>query len=114
MSYEDLSPDDLVEHVLEALDDDGRIRTDMLVIEYINDKLVVSGRVSSDDEIDLIDELLSEDLEIQDFINKVWVDDTLVFEGSSGESSDDIRFDMDDDDDLDAEENFESDDDGEI
>jgi hypothetical protein len=110
MSIEDLSPDELIEQVIEAIEDDGQIRSDMLSIEFIDNRLIISGRVASDEEIDIINEIISEDLEIDNFVNRVWVDDTLAFEGSSQSMDDEVLFSVDDDDDID-DESFEGDDD---
>lgn len=80
MSYKDLSDEELVEMILEALEDDGRVATDFLEVESINGRPVFSGRVSTDKELQIIDEIMNDVLEIPNFENNAWVDDALEFE----------------------------------
>lgn len=85
MSYKDLSDEELVEMILEALEDDGRVATDFLEVESINGRPVFSGRVSTDKELQIIDEIMNDVLEIPNFENNAWVDDALEFENVDDE-----------------------------
>lgn len=96
-----LSDEELTESIQEALDDDGRIQTDMIEIEVVNGKPYLRGRVSSDEELQVVDEIMTDVLEIEDYSNTIWVDDSLAFEGSSNDEDGNSSIDLDDDGDLD-------------
>lgn len=88
MSHEDLSDEELVELIMESLQEDGRIRTDCVNIESMRGKPILSGRVASDEELEIINEVLIDVLNLDDFENNIWVDDTLAFEApEEGENS---------------------------
>lgn len=80
MSHEELSDEEMVEFILESLEEDGRVRTDYLDVECVGGRPSLAGRVASDEEMELIDEILNDVLNIHDYENTVWVDDTLAFE----------------------------------
>ncbi|MBI2340354.1 MAG: hypothetical protein HYU99_08335 [Deltaproteobacteria bacterium] len=115
MSHEELSDEEVVEFILESLEEDGRVRTDCLDIECVNGRPCLSGRVATDEERELIDEILTDVLNIHDYENTVWVDDRLTFEkveddeegGARGRSS------LEEDDHLETEEPLDEGDDGE-
>lgn len=113
MSYdENMSDDAIVEMINEQLAEDGRVNLDYVSVESINGKPVLTGRVGSDEELDIIDEVLTDVLEIEKYDNNIWVDDALAFEGNEavrrkkknrGEEDDDFEEDeesADDDDDA--------------
>lgn len=77
-----MTDEEVIEMIQEGFDDDGRIRTDFMRIECHSGRPVLSGRVGSDEELQLIDEIMGDVLEIHDFDNSVWVDDELQFDGS--------------------------------
>ena len=85
MSHEELTDEEMVEFILENLEEDGRVRTDYLDLECVNGRPILAGRVASDEELALIDEILNDVLNIHNYENTVWVDDTLAFEGGEEE-----------------------------
>lgn len=87
MSYRDLSDEELIELIMENLVDNGRVNTDFIEIECMNGRPVISGRVSSDDQIQMIDEVLNDILDIHIYENTVWVDDSLAFENADDEEA---------------------------
>lgn len=113
MNTYDMTDDEVIEQINETLDEDGRIRKDMLEMECVQGRLVLSGRVATDEELQILDEIMNDVLEIDEYENNVWVDDTLAFEVSNEDSSEDVRFDMGDEDDdgLEADDSFSPDDD---
>lgn len=96
-SYED---EELMESILEGFEDDGRINMNYIDVEVVDGSITVSGRVSSDEEMTVIEEVM-EGLKIKDYNNKVWIDDTLSYEGNDDEADKMKGVDIDDDDDID-------------
>ena len=107
MPYKDLSDEELVELILEAIEDDGRVATDFLNLESINSRPIFSGRVSSDKELQILDEIMNDVLEIHQFENNAWVDDALAFE--NGDDEKELLDDDDDEDDEEPKDNLDSD-----
>lgn len=108
MDFNSLSDDEILETVLEAFEDDGRLDLDYIDIEVVGGSMTLSGRVSSEEELQMIEEILDH-IKFTNYKNKVWVDETLI----GGEVDDDeTKFnglEFSDDDDI--EEDFEKDDD---
>lgn len=95
MSYQDLSDREIAELIVETLEENGRINLEFVEVECVKGRPHLLGRVSSDAEIQLIDEIIGDVLDIHDYENSVWVDDTLAFEKTDDEDKD---LDADDDD----------------
>lgn len=70
------SDDEILENIQEAFQEDGRLNTDYIDVEVVNGSVTLSGRVISEEELQIIDELL-EQLDIENYKNKVWVDENL-------------------------------------
>ncbi|MCP5463578.1 MAG: BON domain-containing protein [Deltaproteobacteria bacterium] len=85
MRIETMQDEEILEAMLEAFEEDGRLSMNYIDIEVVDGSITLSGRVSSQEELEVIDEVL-EDLDIEDYKNKVWVDETLNFEDSDDES----------------------------
>lgn len=84
-----LSDEELIELIVEQFEDDGRLRLDVLEIDSHRGRPVIRGRVRNDSEIQVIDEILNDVLDIHDYENTVWVDDSLAFETPDEESDED-------------------------
>ena len=108
MALEELSDEEMVEFIMENLEEDGRVRTDYLDLECVNGRPILAGRVGTDEELELIDEILSDVLNIHDYENTVWVDDTLAFEKVPDEEGEETRdrASLDDDDEVADEEPY--------
>lgn len=111
----DMTDEEFIESLLEFFENDDGIQAEFVEAEMNNGKLMLSGRLASDEELQAIDEILTEQYELEpgEYQNEIWVDDTLVFEGHE-KDSDGVNspLDLDSDDDLDSETGFsESDDD---
>lgn len=114
MSYKDkdLSDEETVELIMESLEGDGNIRMEYIEVECFQGRPVISGRVGSEEELHVIDEIMTDALEFSDYENNVWVDDTLALESvdeNQAENGSSLK-EEEDDDELDADETFEPDD----
>jgi hypothetical protein len=108
-SIKDMTDEEVVEAITEALEEDGRVMTDYIKIEYIKGKPVLNGRVPSDDQIQIVDEILGDVLEVEKFENKLWVDDELSFK--AGEEGDVEELTFGDEEDMESTGGYEGDDD---
>lgn len=114
MNLENLSDEEVVEAILEALDEDGRINQDYVDVACVKGQVTVNGRVSSEEELQALDEILGEVMELTKYKNNVWVDDTLDFDASKDDDDDDdlkgLKFE-DEDSDIDEKDYSEDEDD---
>lgn len=114
MNTENMSEEEVVEAILEALDEDGRINQDYVDISCVKGLITVNGRVSSEEELQALDEILGDVLELTKYKNNVWVDDTLDFDAKKEDDDDDdmksLKFD-DEDNDIDDRDYSEDEDD---
>lgn len=100
MSYKDLSDEEIVELIVEAIEEDGRVEMDFIRVECNNSKPVLSGRVVSDEQLQIIDEIMMDVLDIQEYENTIWVDDELAFDNVDDDDEED------DDDELDGDDGY--------
>lgn len=80
MSIGDWTDEEVVEMVLEQLEEDGRIQTEHIRVECADGHVSISGRVAADEEIEIVNEIFNDVLDIHEYENHLWVDDTLAFE----------------------------------
>lgn len=80
MSQPKRSDEELLDIIQENIDNDDRIQTDSIDIECVKGRPVLRGRVATNKELQAIDEILNEVLEIGDYENNIWVDDSLAFD----------------------------------
>lgn len=106
-----MSEEEIIESIVEHFNEDGRVDTAYITVEFFSGRPVIAGRVSSDEELQAIDEIMKEVLEVENYENNVWVDDTLAFEGN--EDGKEKGVDVDEEEGLDSEEVFEDEDEGE-
>lgn len=101
---DNLSDEEIIETISEHLTEDGRVNTDYIKIECHDTRPVISGRVASDEQIQIVDEILTDVLEVESFENNLWVDDALAFESSADEEEDEDK-----EEEMDEEEEFDGD-----
>src|SRR3989339_382967 len=103
INTETMTDEEILEQIMEAFEEDGRLSLHYIDFEVVDASITVSGRVSSEEELQIIDELLGEILGLDNYKNKVWVDDSLTYEDPEDNTPDlkDLTFDDDEIDDED-------------
>lgn len=103
MNLQGMTDEEVLETIQETFAEDARLNMNYIDIEVVDHSITVGGRVSSAEELQIVDEVMTENLEIEDYKNKVWVDETLSHEESDDEGPDikGLNFDDDDIDDQD-------------
>lgn len=89
MSLKGLSDEEIIESLYESLEDDSRVTTDYIKIECSDRVPTVSGRVKSDEELQILEDILNDLIDLPEFENNVWVDDTLAFTDNQEQEGDD-------------------------
>ncbi len=111
MNLSNMTDEEILESVQEGFADDGRLNMNYIDIEVIDGSITLNGRVSSDEELEIIDEVMEDNLQIGDYNNKIWVDETLLADESDDDA--DIKgLSFDDDDEMDDQDYSEDDDEG--
>lgn len=103
MSLKDLTDEEVVEMVLEQLEEDGRIQTEHIRVECADGHVSISGRVASDEEIEIVNEIFNDVLDIHDYESHLWVDESLAFEEDEEDEGKD-RLELEEEEELDEEE----------
>lgn len=108
MDFTSMTDDEILENMTEVFEEDGRLNLSYIDFEVVGGSLTISGRVSSDEELQMVEEIL-EQIKFANYKNDVWVDEALgITEADEDESQvKDLNFDGDDD----IEEDFSGDDD---
>ncbi len=101
MDISDMKDDEIVEALLEVFEEDGRLNMDYIDIESADGAITISGRVSSEEELQMIDEIMAEQAKLDVYKNKVWVDESLVYDDEDDEEVNVKGLNFDDDGDLD-------------
>ena len=110
MNISNMSDEEILEGIQEGFADDGRLNMNYIDIEVLDGSITVGGRVSSEEEMEIIDEVMEDNLRLSDYHNKVWVDESLSQEDSDDETDlKDLSFD--DDDEIDDQDYSEEEDD---
>lgn len=112
MARDDMTDEELSETIMESLKEDPRVDTDYIELEVVKGKPILNGRVASDDQIQAIDEIMTDVLEIEKYDNNVWVDDELAFD-SADEKDDVEELSFDEEEDLEPDDSFSGDEDDE-
>jgi hypothetical protein len=102
MKLDVMTDDEILETIQETFEEDGRLSLHYIDIEVVDKSITLTGRVTSEDELQIIDELLTETLGLEDVKNKVWVDETLTYEDPE-DNTPDIKGMTFDDDEIDDE-----------
>ena len=108
MDFNGMGDDEILEAISETFEEDGRLNLDYLDFELVSGSLTVSGRVSSEDELQIIEEIL-EQLKFTNYKNDAWVDETLIFTESEDDRSFTSGLSLHDDGEID-DDDYESDD----
>ncbi|OGQ08119.1 MAG: hypothetical protein A3G32_08205 [Deltaproteobacteria bacterium RIFCSPLOWO2_12_FULL_40_28] len=94
MSLKGLSDEEIIESLYESLEDDSRVTTDYIKIECSDRLPTISGRIKSDEELQILEDILNDLIDLPEFENNVWVDDTLAFADHQEQEDDDgVEFD---------------------
>lgn len=111
MQVESMKDEDILDNILETFEDDGRLNMNYIDFEVVDRSITINGRVTSEEELQIIDEVMHDTLELGDYNNKVWVDDSLTYEADEDNSPDikAMTFDDDEIDDQDYSEEEEED-----
>lgn len=108
VDFTSMTDDEIQEAVTEAFEEDGRLNLDYIDFEVVSGSMTVSGRVSSDDELQIAGEIL-EQLGYANYKNDIWVDEALGL--SEAEEDENQVKDLNFDGDGDIEEDYSGDDD---
>jgi len=108
MNFNDMNDDEVLEVILEAFEDDGRLNLDYIDIEVVSGSMTLNGRVSSEEELQIIEEILDQ-LKFTNYANNVWVDETLLNQDPDEDEKDLKGVDLGEDDDI--EEDYKEDED---
>jgi len=110
MARDDMTDEELLETIQESLNEDPRVNTAFVELEVVKGKPIINGRVANDEQIQVIDEIMTDVLEIEKYDNNVWVDDELAFD--SAEDKDDVEeLSFEEEEDLQPDDSFGGDDD---
>lgn len=97
MQLDHMSDEEILEGILESYEEDGRLNMNYIDIEVADKSVTINGRVTSEDELQIINEIMREILGVQEYSNKVWVDDTLTYEDPDDNSPNLKGLNLDDD-----------------
>lgn len=75
--------------ILEQLEEDGRILTEHIRVECADGRVSIAGRVAADEEIEIVNDIFNDVLDIHEYENHLWVDDTLSFKAGEDEEGED-------------------------
>lgn len=106
MNLQGLTDEEILETIQEAFAEDARLAMLYIDLEVVDGAITIGGRVSSEEELQIIDEVMDDNLQVEDYRNKVWVDETLGVDDADDDATDvkDLDFDDDDIDDQEYEE----------
>lgn len=109
MNINEMTDDEILEHVLEVFEEDSRLNMNYLDVEVVDGSVTITGRVSSEEELQVINELMRETVGIEDYKNNMWLDETLSYENPEDKAPDikELTF---DDDEIDDQEYSDEDD----
>lgn len=85
---EKLSDEEILEAIQEGFEDDGRLNMNYIDVEVVDKGITIAGRVSREEELQIIDDVMKESLEITDYNNKAWVDESLSHKEDEEEDPD--------------------------
>jgi hypothetical protein len=99
-NWSEMSDDEIMETIQEAIEEDGRLDPDYIDIEVVNGSVTMSGRVASDEELQIVEDILN-DLRVENYKNKIWVDENLGFNDDDEDDNGFRGLSFDDDDEID-------------
>ena len=79
---------EILELIQEQFEEDARLDLNYIDIEVVDCSITISGRVSSEEELQVVDEILIDAMKLKHYENKVWVDETLAYEDPEDEGPD--------------------------
>lgn len=78
MDFSAMSDEEIQDVVRESFEEDGRLNLDYIDIEVVSGSMTIGGRVSSEEELQIIRELLDQ-LRYTNYKNNAWVDESLSY-----------------------------------
>lgn len=84
--------EDIIESIVEHLQGDGHVNAEYIRVEWGDGKPHLTGRVSSEEELQAVEEILNDMLELEAYQNDIWIDDTLAFDGQEEGAESDKEF----------------------
>ena len=112
MAKDNSHDEDKLDTILEAFEEDGRLDMDYIDIEVVDTGITLGGRVSTEEELEIVTEVM-QGLKITDYTNNIWVDDSLGLDDGDDEENGGVKNLNFDDDDI-EESDFQDDDDKEL
>ncbi len=112
MAKEKMTDEELQEFIMDGLKEDPRVDAAYLELEVVKGKPILNGRVASDEQVQILDEIMTDVLDVEKYDNNVWVDDELAFDGAD-EKDDVEELSFDDEEDMEPDDSFGSDEDDE-
>ncbi|OVE82341.1 hypothetical protein BVY03_01120 [bacterium K02(2017)] len=103
MDVSELKDEEVLDTILEEFEEDARVNMHYIDVEVVDGSVTLSGRVASEEEKQVIDEVLSETLKIVDYHNRIWIDESLSYEDTD-DSNPDLKGLSIDDDEIDDQE----------
>lgn len=88
MDIETMTDEEILEAILEAFEEDARLSLHYIDFEVVDHTIAIKGRVTSAEELQVIEEIMSETLLLEDYKNKVWVDESLTYEDPEDKTPD--------------------------
>ena len=77
--------EETLETILEAFEEDGRLDLDYIDIEVVDGSIRLSGRVSTEEEMEIVDEVM-QGIKLNDYTNKIWVDESLALDNADDDN----------------------------
>lgn len=112
MATDTAKDEEILDNILEAFEDDGRLDMDYVDVEVVDGSIRLGGRVSTEEEMEIVDEVM-QGIKINDYTNKIWVDESLALDNADDDNGGlkHLQF---DDEDLEESEYEDDDDDSEL
>ena len=112
MKVSEMSDEEVLEHVLEVFEEDARLNMNYIDVEVVDGSITINGRVTSEEELQVVNELMRDSIGVDDYKNNVWIDETLNYEDPEDKAPDSKELTFDDDE-IDDQEYSDEDDDEE-
>lgn len=98
MAKDNSQDEEKLDTILEAFEEDGRLDMDYIDIEVVDSGITLSGRVSTEEEMEIVVEVM-QGLKLTDYTNNIWVDDSLGLDDADDDENGGVKnLNFDDDD----------------
>ncbi len=99
MAKDNAQDEEKLDTILEAFEEDGRLDMDYIDIEVVDSGITLAGRVSTEEEMEIVVEVM-QGLKLIDYTNNIWVDDSLGLDDADDDENGGVKNLNFDDDDL--------------